>query len=56
VKRASKAPPRAARTSCAWCGRDPVPIKRGRIASHLTPGGVKCVAVGIDEAQNRRFT
>lgn len=31
---------------CPWCSRQPVPTKRGRITSHLTPGGVKCVGIG----------
>lgn len=38
---------------CMWCGRQPVPIKRGRIASHLTPGGLKCIAIGVDSRHNR---
>jgi len=38
---------------CIWCGKQPVPTKRGRIASHLTPGGLKCCGVGqpIPEAR-----
>lgn len=31
---------------CPWCQKQPVPTKRGRINSHLTPGGVKCVGIG----------
>lgn len=37
---------------CGWCGRQPVPTKRGRIASHLTPGGLKCIAIGADSRHN----
>lgn len=31
---------------CPWCGRQPIKLKRGRIQSHLTPGGTRCVGVG----------
>lgn len=31
---------------CPWCQRQPVPVKRGRISSHLTPGGQRCVGQG----------
>ena len=31
---------------CPWCSRQPVQVKRGRICSHLTPGGIKCVGIG----------
>lgn len=31
---------------CLWCGRQPVRLKRGRLVSHLTPGGQKCVGIG----------
>lgn len=31
---------------CRWCSRQPVAIKRGRLVSHLTPGGLKCPGVG----------
>lgn len=31
---------------CRWCGKQPVPVKRGRLASHLTAGGVKCNGIG----------
>lgn len=31
---------------CPWCQRQPVRLKRGRLVSHLTPGGVRCVGVG----------
>lgn len=33
-------------TRCPWCGKQPVKIKRGRLSSHLNPGGVKCFAIG----------
>lgn len=32
---------------CPLCGRQPVPTKRGRISSHLNPGGVRCSASGL---------
>lgn len=31
---------------CPWCQRQPVQVKRERIVSHLTPGGVKCIGIG----------
>ena len=31
---------------CPWCGKQPVQVKRGRLVSHLNPGGVKCFAIG----------
>jgi hypothetical protein len=33
---------------CPWCGKQPVPLKRGHVQSHLTPGGLKCIAIGMD--------
>lgn len=38
---------------CVWCGRDPVPVRNGRIGSHLTPGGLKCVSIGFCAVQAR---
>ena len=38
---------------CVFCGRDPVPVRKGRIASHLTPGGLKCIGIGWDSTQAR---
>lgn len=38
---------------CVWCGRDPVPVRKGRIASHLTPGGLKCIGIGWNSTQAR---
>jgi hypothetical protein len=32
---------------CPMCGRQPVQVKRGYIVSHLTPGGLKCIAIGF---------
>jgi len=32
---------------CPFCGRQPVLLKRGNLTSHLSPGGVKCSAVGM---------
>jgi len=32
---------------CLLCSRQPVAVKRGHMASHLTPGGVKCHATGV---------
>ena len=33
---------------CPWCQRERVEVKRGRLASHLSPGGVKCIGIGMD--------
>ena len=38
---------------CIFCGRDPVPVRNGRVASHLTPGGLKCIGIGWSAAQAR---
>lgn len=40
---------------CPGCGKQPVPLKRGRLSSHLTPGGIKCHWIGQPEQQARRF-
>jgi hypothetical protein len=32
---------------CPWCGKEKVRLKGGRVSTHLSPGGVKCIAVGI---------
>lgn len=32
---------------CPWCGRQPIQVKRGNLVSHLSPGGVKCIAIGM---------
>lgn len=37
---------KARHVRCPWCQRQPVQLKRGRIQSHLSPGGVKCVGSG----------
>jgi hypothetical protein len=31
---------------CLWCGKQPVSIKRGRLASHVTSGNQKCLGIG----------
>jgi hypothetical protein len=31
---------------CPGCGRQPVAVKRGRLVSHLSPGGVRCYWTG----------
>ncbi len=31
---------------CPWCGKQPVPTKRGRVSSHMTAGNQKCIGVG----------
>lgn len=41
--------------SCPICGRNPVPIKRDRIASHLSPGGVRCIGTSFLAVQAQRF-
>jgi hypothetical protein len=30
---------------CPWCSKD-APVRKGRLASHLTPGGIRCVGIG----------
>ena len=32
---------------CPMCSRQPVQVKRGYLVSHLTPGGLKCIATGL---------
>lgn len=31
---------------CPWCQKKPVPIKNGRLASHVTAGNQKCLGIG----------
>lgn len=33
---------------CPFCGRQIRPSKKGHIPSHLSSGGVRCIAVGLD--------
>lgn len=36
---------------CPWCGRMVTFSKSNRIASHVGPGGVRCVGVGQPQHQ-----
>ena len=36
---------------CPGCGKQPVPLKRGRIQSHVTPGNRKCLWIGQPSLQ-----
>ncbi len=40
---------------CFWCGKQPVPVKRGRLSSHVTPGNQKCIGIGQPAAQAQRW-
>lgn len=39
---------------CPWCSRQPVQLKRGRIAGHLSPGGVRCIGGGMTPPASHR--
>jgi len=40
---------------CPWCGKRPVPTKRGRLASHVTAGNIKCIGIGQPVDQVRAW-
>jgi hypothetical protein len=35
---------------CPYCGRDVTP-RKGRVPSHVTAGGLRCIAIGWDVRQ-----
>lgn len=39
--------------ACPWCGRL-IQTARAHVPSHLTPGGQRCIAVGVNAEQARK--